>query len=231
LSVKSIKNWPENERPRERLLKYGAQSLSSAELLAIVLRTGNRDQSALSLARELLMHFGGLGDIESAACAEFDEIKGIGQAKIAQLRASFEIGRRLLRSAEKDAHGNASFRNSRQVFEYFMPRFYGLKKERFLCAMLDAKNRVIKETIVSEGTLTSSPVHPRESFREAIREAAASVLFIHNHPSGDPNPSRDDINITGRLVETGKVIGITVLDHIIISDTCFLSMKEKGYIQ
>ena len=121
-------------------------------------------------------------------------------------------------------------KNSREVFEYFRPRFYGLKKEKFLCALLDSKNRVFRESIVSEGTLTSSLVHPREVFRYAIKEAAASVLFIHNHPSGDPDPSRDDIEITRRLVETGKVIGINIIDHIIITDASYMSLMEKGHI-
>ncbi|GBD97558.1 MAG TPA: JAB domain-containing protein [Nitrospirae bacterium] len=230
MEYKSIKEWPEDERPRERLLKFGADGLSTAELLAIILRTGGKDKSAIELAREVLMHFSSLKEIEGAAAAEFGDIKGIGGAKTAQLKASFELGRRLFRSEKDAALQNPSFKNSREVYQYYRPRFYGLKKERFLCALLDTKNRVFKETIVSEGTLTSSLVHPREVFRNAIKEAAASVLFVHNHPSGDPNPSRDDINITKRLVETGKVIGINVLDHIVISDGKYLSLMEKGYM-
>ncbi len=227
---KSIKEWPEDERPRERLLKWGAEGLSTAELIAIIIKTGGRDKSALELAREALMHFSSLKEIEDAAVAEFEDIKGIGSAKIAQIKAAFELGRRLLQSDKDDGPLPPVFRNSREVYEYFRPKFYGLKKERFLCALLDAKNRVFRETVVSEGTLTSSLVHPREVFREAIKEAAASVLFVHNHPSGDPNPSRDDIDITKRLVETGKVIGINVIDHIVISDGAYLSLMEKGYL-
>ncbi len=227
---KSIKKWPESERPRERLLRFGAEGLSTSELFAIVLRTGGRDKSALDLAREVLLQFDSLKEMEGASAAEFASIKGMGEAKIAQLKASFEIGRRLFRCDNPEAHQISSFRNSRDVFEHFLTKFYGLKKEKFLCAMLDAKNRVFRETVISEGTLTTSPVHPREVFRSAIKEAAASVLFVHNHPSGDPSPSRDDIQITRRLVETGKVIGINVLDHIIITDNTFLSMMEKGYI-
>ena len=230
MEYKSIKEWPEDERPRERLLKFGADGLSTAELLAIILRTGGKDKSAIELAREVLMHFSSLKDIEGAAVAEFGDIKGIGDAKTAQLKAAFELGRRLFRSEKDTALQNPSFKNSREVYQYYRPRFYGLKKERFLCALLDTKNRVFKETIVSEGTLTSSLVHPREVFRNAIKEAAASVLFVHNHPSGDPDPSREDINITKRLVETGKVIGINVLDHIVISDGKYLSLMEKGYM-
>jgi DNA repair protein RadC len=231
MKCESIKKWPEDERPRERLLKNGTHGLSTAELLAIILKTGGRDKSAIDLAREVLMHFPGLKAIEDAAQAEFVDIKGIGAAKIAQMKAAFELGRRLLHSHRDSGAKPPMFKNSREVYEYFRPKFYGLKKERFLCALLDAKNRVFRETVVSEGTLTSSLVHPREVFRDAIKDAAASVLFIHNHPSGDPSPSRDDIDITKRLVETGKVIGINVVDHIIISDGTYLSLMEKGYIK
>lgn len=230
VNYQSIKNWPEEERPRERLFSLGACGLSTAELLAIVLRSGGRDMSALDLARELLIRFGSLKALDDAAWAELAGVRGMGAAKTAQLKASFEIGKRLIGRPESGLSPNPSFRNSRQAYDYFRPKFYGLKKERFLCALLDVKNRVFREIIVSEGTLTSSPVHPREVFRDAIREAAAAVLFVHNHPSGDPEPSRDDITITGRLVETGKVVGISVLDHIIISDGRYVSIMEGGYL-
>jgi DNA repair protein RadC len=230
LGYKSIKKWPENERPRERLLEFGADGLSTAELIAIILRTGGRNKSAIGLAREVLMRFSSLKEIEDAAIAEFADIKGMGSAKIAQIKSAFELGKRLLRCEKGAGFENPSFKNSREVYEYYRPKFYGLKKERFLCALLDTKNRVFREKIVSEGTLTSSLVHPREVFRDAIKEAAASVLFVHNHPSGDPNPSKDDISITRRLVETGKVVGISVLDHIVISDGKYLSLMEKGYM-
>lgn len=231
MEYQSIKSWPEDERPRERLLKFGADELSTAQLMAIILRTGGRKKSALELARELLTEFSSVKDIESASLAEFSKIKGIGSAKLAQLKAAFELGRRLMSSEAEDGSGKPSFKKSSDVFDYYRPKFYGLKKERFLCALLDTKNRIFKETVVSEGTLTSSLVHPREVFRSAIKEASASVLFLHNHPSGDTTPSRDDITITERLVETGKIVGIEVLDHIIISDTGYLSLFEKGYIQ
>ncbi len=230
MEYKSIKQWPEEERPRERLLKLGAEGLSTAELLAIILRTGSRERSALELARETLMRFSSLREIEDASVAEFSEIKGIGSSKVAQMKAAFELGRRLMQYGSDNESQNPSFSNSRGVYEYFRPEFYGLKKERFLCALLDTKNRVFKEKVISEGTLNSSLVHPREVFRYAIKEAAASVLFIHNHPSGDPNPSRDDIHITKRLVETGKVVGISVLDHIVITDGSYLSLMEKGLL-
>ena len=226
----SINKWPEDERPRERLIKHGSTGMSDAQLLAIILRSGSREKSAVGLARDILFRFGTLQEVESAATAELAEIKGMGPAKTAQLKAAFELGRRLMRSCSNVSETSPFFKNSREVFEYYRPVFYGLKKERFLCALLDTKNRVFKENVVSEGTLTSSPVHPREVFRDAIKEAAAAVLFVHNHPSGDPSPSRDDINITKRLVETGNVVGIKVLDHLIISDSKYLSLMEKGYM-
>jgi DNA repair protein RadC len=231
MKYRSIKVWPEDERPRERLLKFGADELSTAHLMAIILKTGGRGKSALELARELLMQFKSVKEIEAASLAEFSSIKGIGSAKVAQLKAAFELGRRLMASGAEGGLTRPSFRSSRDVYDYYRPRFYGLRKERFLCALLDTKNRVFKEMVVSDGTLTSSLVHPREVFRGAIKEAAASVLFVHNHPSGDPMPSRDDIAVTGRLVETGKVVGIEVLDHIIITDSDYLSLFEKGYIK
>lgn len=224
----SIKQWPEDERPRERLLNLGAHALSTAELLAIIVKTGGREKSAIALARELLTHFSGLKEMEDASPAEFHSLKGIGGAKIAQMKAAFELGRRLMQKGKGMVMEESPFKNSREVYEYYRPRFFGLKKERFLCSLLDSKNRVFRETVISEGTLTSSLVHPREVFRYAIKEAAASVLFVHNHPSGDPDPSRDDIEITKRLVETGRVIGIQVLDHIVISDGRYVSLMEKG---
>jgi DNA repair protein RadC len=229
MEYRSIKEWPEDERPRERLLGSGAGSMSTAHLMAIILRTGGKNKSALELAREILMNFRSLREIEDASPAEFSGIKGVGTAKNAQLKAAFELGRRLLQEEAADALQKPSFKNSREVYEYYRPRFYGLKKEKFLCALLDIKNRVFKEVPISDGTLSSSPVHPREVFKYAIKESAASVLFVHNHPSGDPTPSADDIDVTKRLIETGKIIGIHVLDHVVVSDGTYISIIEKGY--
>ncbi|RJQ54730.1 MAG: JAB domain-containing protein [Nitrospiraceae bacterium] len=230
MEYKSIKDWPEDERPRERLLRFGAGSLSTAQLLAIILRTGGKDRSALDIARDILLKFGSLKEAEDASVAEFAKLKDIGVAKVAQIKASFELGRRLLQEEASGILQDRSFKNSREVYEYYRPKFYGLRKERFLCALLDTKNRVFKEISVSDGTLSSSPVHPREVFKYAIKESAASVLFVHNHPSGDPSPSTDDIDITKRLVETGKIIGIHVLDHVVVTDGNYVSIMEKGYL-
>lgn len=228
MRYRGIKNWPEDERPRERLLRYGAEELSLAQLMAVILRTGGKNKTALELSREILNTFGGLRDIEDASMSELSSIAGMGPAKIAQLRSAFELGRRLIMSETGRRSSFPHFRDSRHVYEHYMPVFAGLKKERFLCALLDSKNRVFRETVVSEGTLTASLVHPREVFRNAIKEAAASVIFVHNHPSGDPSPSADDLDITRRLMETGRIVGIRVLDHVIIGDGSYCSVMENG---
>jgi DNA repair protein RadC len=224
----SIKNWPEGERPREKLLKDGAHSLTVAQLLAIILRTGDGGKSALDLAIEILNTFEELRKIEMASLTEFTSIKGMGKAKITQLKAAFELGRRL---AEEPFIRGSAFSSGHDVYSYYHGRLKNLKKEVFYCLMLDAKNRILKDYRISEGTLTNSLIHPREAFKDAIKESAASVIFVHNHPSGDPGPSREDILITERLVTVGDLIGIRVLDHIIVGDGKYMSMREEGYIK
>jgi DNA repair protein RadC len=222
-----INQWPADERPRERLISHGGASLSDAQLLAILLRTGSGDQGVMDLALSLISKFETLGGIENATLADLSRIKGIGTAKIAQIRAAFELGRRLMAESCAD---NPLFTNSSSVYTRFAPVFKNMKKELFLCLLLDAKNRLIKEKKVSEGTLTNSLMHPREAFKEAVRESAAAVIFVHNHPSGDPAPSREDIAVTERLKKTGDVLGIAMLDHIIIGDGSYVSLKEKGVL-
>lgn len=228
MGYQSIKNWPEGERPRERLLKHGAHNLSEAQLLAIILRTGGGGKSAIELAIEILNSFGNLKNIENASLMEFTPFKGMGNAKVAQLKAAFELGRRLL---EEPLKRGPVFSSGKDVYLYYYQRFKNLKKEIFRCAMLDAKNRIFKDCRISEGTLTNSLIHPREAFRDAIKESAASIIFVHNHPSGDPSPSREDMLITERLASVGEIVGIRVLDHVIIGDEKYTSMMEKGYIK
>ena len=228
MGYNSIKKWPEGERPRERLLKYGAHNLSDAHLLAIILRTGGGGKSAIDLAIEILNSFGTLKRIDNASPGEFVSYKGIGKAKVAQVKAAFELGRRLL---DEPLEKGPVFSSCQDVFLYYNQRFKNFKKEVFRCALLDAKNRIFRDYRISEGTLTNSLIHPREAFREAIKESAASVIFIHTHPSGDASSSQEDILITERLVDTGKIIGIRVLDHLIIGDKKYTSMMEEGYIK
>lgn len=222
-----VKDWPESERPRERLIKHGADSLSDAQLLAIILRTGSGGKGVMDLSIGLLDRFSELRNLDSASISDLNSIKGLGTAKIAQMKAAFELGKRLM---SVPADGKPVFSSSHSLYSYFAPRFKNLKKELFISVLLDAKNRLIRECRVSEGTLTNSLIHPREAFREAIRESAASVIFVHNHPSGDPEPSRDDITITERLKSAGEIIGINVLDHVIIGDGKYTSLKEKGLL-
>jgi len=228
MGYKSIKEWPENERPRERLLSEGAAAMTEAQLIAVILRTGAGGRSALDLAMELLDKFGALRNLEQASLAEISAIRGIGRAKAAQLKAAAELGRRMFRET---ASKGPSFAAGRDVHAFVFPKVQGLMKEVFYCLMLDVKNRLIREARISEGTLSASLVHPREAFRDAIRESAASVIFVHNHPSGDHTPSREDILITEKLAAAGDTVGIRVLDHIIVADSGYTSMLEKGYLK
>ncbi|MEK6673883.1 MAG: DNA repair protein RadC [Nitrospirota bacterium] len=229
MAEKKVKDWPEDERPRERLIKHGAEHLSDAQLLAIILRTGSGSKGVMSLAMELLDKFKGLRAIDSAPISEFKGVQGIGTAKVAQIKAAFELGKRLM---AESAISDQVLSSSSAVYMYFAPRFKNMKKEVFMSLLLDTKNRLVgeKEYRVSEGTLTNSLIHPREAFKDAIRESAASVIFVHNHPSGDPEPSRDDIAVTEKLRSAGEIVGITVLDHVIIGDGRYVSLKEKGIL-
>lgn len=222
-----IRSWPEGERPRERLAKYGAEGLSDAQLLAIILRTGPKGMTVLDLARELIARFGSLRALDGASAAELKTLDGVGAAKIAQLKAAFELGKRMM--AESSA-GDPLFTSSEAVYRHFAGALKNRKKEIFIAALLDAKNRLVKECRVSEGTLTNTAIHPREAFKDALRESAASVIFVHNHPSGDPEPSRDDLAVTERLKATGEILGIPVLDHVIIGEGRYVSLKEKGFL-
>jgi DNA repair protein RadC len=223
---KHLKNWPEEERPRERLLKHGADKMSDAQLLGIILRTGAGGCTAVDLGRELLVKFGGLSGIARAGVEEMREVKGIGPAKIAEIKAAIELGRRY----QRPTLTGASMCASQEVAEYFQPRLRDNKKEEFRCVLLDTKNRIIKEETISTGSLTASLVHPRETFKAAVRESAAAVIFVHNHPSGDTKPSQEDILLTKRLVQAGDLLGIRVLDHVIVGDGDHFSFRDSGLI-
>lgn len=223
-----IKGWPEDERPREKLLKRGVASLSDAELLALIIRTGDTAtrKSAIDLGRELIRHFSGnLRELGSADIAELTAIKGMGVAKAAGVRAAFTLAARF---QARKLETLDRFTSPRQVFDYFHHEFRDCKKEYFLALLLDGKNRIIRRVQISEGSLNQSIVHPREVFSPAVKESAAAVILAHNHPTGDPIPSQEDIAITRRLKEAGEIMGIRVLDHIIIGDGEYLSFVERG---
>lgn len=226
---KGIRGWPALERPRERLLTMGPETLSDAQLLAILLRTGRVRKSAVALALEVLTEAGGLGGLGRLSARELCSLSGIGPAKAAQLKAAVEIGKRI--SATPLLLGE-KVSCSREVYEHFLPHVRDLKKEVFRAVLLDRKNCLIKVETISEGSLTVSLVHPREAFLPAVKNSAASVIFLHNHPSGDPTPSREDLELTRRLVEAGRILGVPVLDHIIVGDRnrTYLSFADKGLL-
>jgi DNA repair protein RadC len=225
-----ITEWPEADRPREKLLEHGPESLSDAELLAIILRTGDgtSGKTALDHARQLIKTFKNFRSLASVTTTELYNLKGVGPAKAAAVMAVMEISRRY--ATERFPQGKV-FSASKDVFVHFHQRLWDRKKECFFILLLDSKNRAIKEERVSEGTLTSSLVHPREAFTPAVRDSAASLILVHNHPSGDPTPSREDEEITRRLVEGGRLLGIGVLDHIIIGQGGYYSFADEGRLR
>ncbi|KZZ86099.1 MULTISPECIES: DNA repair protein RadC [Bacillaceae] len=222
-----IRDFPAEERPRERLLNDGPGSLSNQELIAILLRTGSSSESVLQLSSRLLSHFEGLRLLKDASIEEMTAISGIGQAKAVQIMAAMELGRRILQLSSEDRY---VIRSPQDGANYVMEEMRFLTQEHFVCLYLNTKNHVIHKHTVFIGSLNASIVHPREVFKEAFRRSAASFICIHNHPSGDPSPSREDIEVTKRLSECGKMIGIELLDHLIIGDRKFISLKEKGYL-
>ncbi|MBA2871612.1 DNA repair protein RadC [Anoxybacillus calidus] len=222
-----IRDFPEAERPRERLISDGPESLANHELLAILLRTGTKDESVLQLANRLLNHFEGLRLLKDATIEEMTSIKGIGTAKAVQILAAIELGRRISRLQYDERY---VIRSPEDGAKYVMEDMRFLSQEHFVCLYLNTKNQVIHRKTVFIGSLNASIVHPREVFKEAIKRSAASIICAHNHPSGDPTPSREDIEVTKRLAECGRMIGIELLDHLIIGDRKFVSLKEKGYM-
>lgn len=222
-----IMDLPESERPREKLLMYGAEVLSNAELLAIILRTGSSTENILNLSSRILKETGGLNGVLSCSAEELLDLRGIGEAKASQLLALGELLKRF-----KSFQSGEQFKitQPKDAAEYVMNDMRYLKQEHLKVILLNTKNMVTSVKDVSIGSLNSSIVHPREVFREAIRKSSASIIICHNHPSGDPAPSSEDILLTNRIKECGKLIGIELLDHIIIGDGCYVSLKEKGIL-
>jgi DNA repair protein RadC len=213
------------EGPRERLRSHGAEALSAAELVALLLRTGVRGRDAVDVARVLLARCGGLDRLESAPASEIAAVTGVGAAKAASLIAAFELGRRCACSRLPEG---AALRSPDDVFRYFGARLRRLAQERFIVVLLDGRHRVLGEEVVSQGTLTASLVHPREVFRPALRASAAALILVHNHPSGDPTPSAEDRSVTERLARAGELLGIRVLDHVVVAERGYVSLREEG---
>jgi DNA repair protein RadC len=220
-----ITDWPENERPREKLLDLGPEYLTESELLAILIRTGSRNQTAVDLAKTIFKQFGNIHQLAGMDFRKFSQLKGIGVTKAVTLATCFEVARRIaaLPNTQK-----TKITSPEIVFQKFGPLLSHLKKEIFMVLLLNSANILIRDYKISEGTLNASLVHPREVFQPAIADLAASVILVHNHPSGETQPSREDKNITQRLVQSGKLLDIPVLDHIIIGESGYFSFKEEG---
>ena len=224
---KGILSWPQQERPRELLFAKGAQGLSDAQLLAILLRVGRADSSAVDVAMDVLSQLEGLRGLANRSLEELCAVSGIGPAKAAQILAAIELGKRTL--ATPLAEGKR-IQGSRHIFQHYYPLLRDLRHEVFKAVLLDAKNRIIRDFTVSQGSLTVSIVHPREVFNIAVRESSAAVIFVHNHPSGDPQPSQEDYALTQRLTEAGEILGIRVLDHVVIGDGKYVSFADEGFL-
>jgi DNA repair protein RadC len=222
-----LRDLPHEERPRERMMHYGAESLSQAELLAILLRTGAQSESAIHIAQRLLGITGGLRGLADLSIEELTTIKGIGPAKAVQLKAGIELGRRMANSRLTEP---VIIRSPQDAAEILTEQLRYLQKEHFICLFLNTKNHVIAQETLSMGSLNASIVHPREVFRAAMKCSSAAIICAHNHPSGDPTPSPEDISLTSRLMQAGEIVGIDVLDHLVIGDSSFVSLKEKGYM-
>ncbi|RCW49700.1 MULTISPECIES: DNA repair protein RadC [unclassified Halanaerobium] len=223
----TIKELPKEERPREKLLSKGAEFLSNAELLALIIRTGSREKTAVELAQYIINYFGGLKNLINLSCEELTAVKGVGKAKAAQISSLVELSKRI--SKTKAKKGKTIFTPSKAA-ELLMEDMRHLEQEVVKTVLLDVKNKVIKIAEITKGGLSSSIVHPRDVFKEAIRKNSAAIIMAHNHPSGEPTPSPDDIRISKKIAKSGTILGIELIDHIIIGDGKYVSLKEKDLI-
>lgn len=221
----SIHNLPANDRPRERLLKHGPAALTNVELIAILLGSGMKGMPILQLAQQIVSQFSDMAKLADASIAELCTIKGLGPAKALQLQAAVNLGLRLSRQAPKAKYRIEHPANAYHLVKEELERE---KRELFIVILQDTKGFVINHHVVAIGTLSQTLIHPREVFHPAIRHSAASVILVHNHPSGDPTPSTQDIEVTSLLIEAGRLVGIPVNDHLIIGDKRYISLRQHG---
>jgi DNA repair protein RadC len=222
----TIKQWPAGERPREKMIEHGSSALTEAELLAILIRTGSKGVTAVDLAKKLLSNQRTLRELARMSVIDFGQF-GIGRVRASAIVAAFELCRRMPASGGLE---RLIFRAPEDVANVFLPKLRDLQHEEFWALLLSTSNQLIRETRITSGTLNSSLVHPRECFSEALKEKAASVIFVHNHPSGNPEPSQEDLSITRQLTEAGKILGIPVYDHIIVGGAQFVSFAQRGLL-
>ncbi len=222
----NIRRLPDSEKPREKLLKEGRENLSNTEILAILIGSGTGSRSSLDLASEVIaLDAGGIRFLAECRPEEIKKVKGIGEARACAILAAAELGKRIAAVPREEM---VRIERSSDVASIFMEKMRYYKKEHFVSLLINVKGEIIEEVEVSVGDLCSSTTHPREVFIDAVRRSAGSVIFIHNHPSGDPKPSEADIETTKRLAEAGEILGIPVLDHIVIGDGCYISMRAQG---
>ncbi|MDP8234060.1 MAG: DNA repair protein RadC [Candidatus Saelkia tenebricola] len=227
-SISGIKSWPKNDRPREKLFREGEHKLSNTELLAILIRSGVKGQSAIDLARKIIQKFKTFRKLSHTDTSQWKEFKGLGQAKIAQIKAAIEIGRRF--GEDEVSQDRKKVETSKDIVDILMPRMRDLKKEVFKVAVLDSQNTIIEIYEATQGTVNKANPVIREIFQKALQNYAVSIICVHNHPSGDPTPSQQDKEFTKRLVEGGNALQIRVLDHIIIGDNIFYSFDDEGVL-
>jgi DNA repair protein RadC len=220
-----LRDMPQDDRPRERLMQVGATAVSSAELLAIIIRVGSRNESVVQLASRLLAHFEGLPGLARASITELQEVKGIGPAKAIEIKAALELGRRLLAASPEE---RAQITSPADAANLLMSEMMFLEQEHLRLLLLDTRSRVLSSPTVYVGSLNTSVIRVGELFRAAIKANAAAMIVVHNHPSGDPSPSPEDVNVTRQLVQAGKLLDIQLLDHIVIGRQRFVSLKERG---
>lgn len=223
----TIKELPVEFRPRERMISYGSEQLSASELLAIIIGSGTRDDSALTVAQRILNHPDGMGHLLGATVEELQQIKGVGPAKACQVKAAVELAKRI---AALGGEIRPVIKSPQDIVDLLMEEMRFLDREHFKTVILNTKNQVLAMETVSVGSLNSSVVHPREVFKNPIKKSAAAIILVHNHPSGDPTPSSEDVAVTKRLVEGGKLLGIEVLDHVVIGDKRYVSLREKNLV-
>jgi len=223
----AVREMPEEDRPRERLARLGPEALRDAELLAVLFRTGTREMGAVALAERVLMHFGDLRSLSRASIEELRQVKGLGAVKAIEIKAALELGLRLAAHTDRQ---RVRIRSAQDVVDLLMLRFKECETEHFKCVLLNAKHEVLKVLDVSQGGLDGTAALPRDVFRQAVREGACGVIVCHNHPSGDPEPSRDDLSLTKRLADAAAVLGVSLLDHIVFGDGRHVSIKERNLI-
>lgn len=221
-----IEHLPQNERPREKLTRFGASQLTTVELIAVLLGTGTKKQSVLELSQAIVAHFGTAEKLSSATSAELCEISGIGPAKALILKAAFGLASKFRCGIDP---ARTTIQSPKQAYHYLRDRMSHQTREHVILLLLDAKSKLIAEETISIGTLTEAIIHPREVFYPAIRHKAVSLIIAHNHPGGDPSPSKSDLKVTDRLIKAGKLIGITLVDHLIIGKNGYISLRKQVF--